>query len=63
MENNQAIEVYDARAAKFLGLDANFKEITYWFGESFKPYAKAQNKKNRRKTKKILANDIRPIGR
>jgi hypothetical protein len=50
----EAIELTDRRAAKLLGRSEDYREITYWFCESFKSYAKAHNRRNRRKARAIL---------
>ena len=46
--------VTDRRAAKLSKRGEDYREITYWFRESFKPHAKNQNRKNRRKVREIL---------
>jgi len=55
---NRAAVVSDRRAAKYLGRDEDHREITYWFRESFKPYAKAQNRKNRRAARRVLQGSV-----
>jgi hypothetical protein len=50
---NKAI-VTDRRAAKLSKRAEDYREITYWFRESFKGYAKAHNRRNRRQTKQEL---------
>jgi len=54
---NEAI-VTDRRAAKLSKRGEDYREITYWFRESFKPYAKAQNRRNRRNTRRILKDSV-----
>ena len=49
--------VTDRRAAKLHKRSEDYREITHWFRESFKPYAKAQHRRNRRQTREILKKD------
>lgn len=46
--------VTDPKAAKLYKRGEDYHELTYWFRESFKPYAKAHNRKNRRATREEL---------
>jgi len=46
--------VTDRRAAKLAKRGEDYREITYWFRESFKAYAKAHNRRNRRQVREIL---------
>jgi len=46
--------VTDRRAVKLHKRGEDYREITYWFRESFKPHAQAQNRRNRRETREIL---------
>jgi hypothetical protein len=46
--------VTDRRAAKLAKRSEDYREITHWFRESFKPYAKAHNRRNRRRVREIL---------
>ena len=50
--------VTDPRAAKLHKRAEDFREITHWLRESFKPHAKVQNRKNRRETRKILKKEL-----
>jgi len=50
--------VTDRRAAKLHKRSEDYREITYWFRESFKPYAKAHNRNNRRKAREILKKEL-----
>ena len=42
------------RAAKLAKRGEDYREITYWFRESFKEYAKAHNRRNRRQVREAL---------
>jgi hypothetical protein len=55
---NRDAAVTDRRAAKLLGRDEDYREITYWFRESFKPHAKAQNRRNRRNARRVLKGSV-----
>lgn len=46
--------VTDRRAAKLVKRAEDYREVTYWFRQSFKPYARAHNRSNRRKVREIL---------
>jgi hypothetical protein len=50
--------VTDRRAVKLHKRDEDYREVTYWFRESFKPYAKAHNRRNRREVRKILKKEL-----
>ena len=44
----------DRRSAKLSKRGEDYREVTYWFRESFKPHAKRHNRNNRRKAREIL---------
>ncbi len=48
----------DRRTAKLSKRAEDYREMTHWFGESFKPYAKAHNRRDRRKTRMILRDSV-----
>lgn len=42
------------KAAKLHKRSEDYREITFWFGGSFKEAAKRQNRRNRRQTREAL---------
>ena len=55
---NRDAKVTDPRVAKLLNRDEDYREITHWLRESFKPHAKAQNRKNRRVARRVLQGSV-----
>jgi hypothetical protein len=55
---NRDAAATDRRAAKLLGRDEDYREITYWLRESFKAHAKRQNRRNRRTVRRVLQGSV-----
>jgi hypothetical protein len=56
MKKSNASQLTDPRTARHLNTDEDYREITFWFRKSFKPYARLANRKGRRAARRLLRN-------